>query len=272
MSRWFRRDPSAGPVRLMLAAMVTALLVLLAGQARADSLQEEFGEADAAYSMKKYDQAIAGYERIIKTHGYSPAVLYNLGNSYFHTDQWGKAILNYERALLLSPDDPDIKANLQAAQQRAGIETAEPKWWQQVLDWMTPNQWAWLATTLLFLWAALALVYWFAPGPVAVKWWRLAICLVLAAFGLTAACAGMAAMKRHYAVVVAKDAKVLQSPWAKAKEVASLPEGQRIAVDKIDKQYQQYVRVRYDKRQLGWVSRSEVEAVQPGLWTTPQEE
>ncbi|MEM1058224.1 MAG: tetratricopeptide repeat protein [Verrucomicrobiota bacterium] len=265
---------SAGVVgcrSLKTVVFVVALFGAMAGpNAGAETVAEEFGKANAAYSAAQYDQAISGYERMIQVHGYDPAVLYNLGNAYLQTEQLGRAILNYERSLMLAPNDPDVVANLQYARGLAGLEVPTPQWWQRLMASMTPNQWAWSASVLLFLWAGAALVYWFKPGPMPVKWWRLALAMLVMGFFLCAAFAGMAAMERPYAVVTAKDAAVLQSPFAKAKQVASLPEGETIAVDKIDKQYQQYVRVRYDKRSLGWVSREQVEAIQPDLWSAPE--
>src|ERR1700719_4791679 len=44
--------------------------------------------------------------------GYSATALYNLGNAYMRQGKPGMAVLNYERANLLSPNDPDIDANL----------------------------------------------------------------------------------------------------------------------------------------------------------------
>src|SRR6202161_2860169 len=43
---------------------------------------------------------------------YSADGLYNLANSYARAGKPGLAVLNYERAALLAPDDPDINANL----------------------------------------------------------------------------------------------------------------------------------------------------------------
>ena len=44
--------------------------------------------------------------------GYSADGLYNLANSYARAGKPGLAVLNYERADLLKPNDPDIEANL----------------------------------------------------------------------------------------------------------------------------------------------------------------
>src|SRR5271154_658018 len=44
--------------------------------------------------------------------GYSASALYNLANSFARAGKPGLAVLNYERARLLDPKDPDIEANL----------------------------------------------------------------------------------------------------------------------------------------------------------------
>lgn len=53
--------------------------------------------------------------------GYSAAGLYNLGNAYARTGKPGLAVLNYERARLLDPNDPDIEANLRHVRESAGL-------------------------------------------------------------------------------------------------------------------------------------------------------
>jgi hypothetical protein len=44
--------------------------------------------------------------------GYSAADLYNAANAYARAGKPGMAVLHYERARLLAPNDPDIEANL----------------------------------------------------------------------------------------------------------------------------------------------------------------
>src|SRR6202011_968808 len=56
--------------------------------------------------------------------GYSAANLYNLANSYARQGKLGMAVLNYERASLLSPNDPDVEANLRYV--RAASHVPEP--------------------------------------------------------------------------------------------------------------------------------------------------
>jgi hypothetical protein len=53
--------------------------------------------------------------------GYSAPALYNLANAYARTGKPGLAVLNYERARLLDPNDPDIDANLRHVRETAGL-------------------------------------------------------------------------------------------------------------------------------------------------------
>ena len=68
-------------------------------------------EADVAYTKEDYITAIELYEGILENNGESAAIYYNLGNSYYKAGKIAQAILNYERALLLSPADADIRFN-----------------------------------------------------------------------------------------------------------------------------------------------------------------
>ena len=69
-------------------------------------------EGDSAYIRNDYASAIQIYENLLKK-GEAAEVYYNLGNSYYKADDIARAILNYERALLLEPGNADIRANLE---------------------------------------------------------------------------------------------------------------------------------------------------------------
>ena len=60
--------------------------------------------------------------------GYSAAGLYNLANSYARAGKPGMAVLNYERARLLAPNDSDIDTNLRYVRElgATGDRTTRP--------------------------------------------------------------------------------------------------------------------------------------------------
>jgi tetratricopeptide (TPR) repeat protein len=74
-----------------------------------------FEQANRFYEQMAYDSAACYYEKIVESGTSSSAVHYNLGNAYFRQDKIGLAMLHYEKALRLAPNDEDIKANISFA-------------------------------------------------------------------------------------------------------------------------------------------------------------
>lgn len=74
-------------------------------------------KANAFYTTEEYQQAISLYEQILSTGEESAKLYFNLGNAYYKAGNINLAILNYERAKLLAPQDEDIDFNLQIANQ-----------------------------------------------------------------------------------------------------------------------------------------------------------
>ena len=61
---------------------------------------------------------------------YSAAALYNAGNAYARAGKPALAVLEYERARLLAPHDPDLQANLRAVWDKAGVAGQTRSWFE----------------------------------------------------------------------------------------------------------------------------------------------
>lgn len=72
-----------------------------------------FDKANSLFTESKYEESITSYNEIINTGVESAKLYYNLGNAYYKSGNLPRAILNYERALLLAPHDKDIRYNLE---------------------------------------------------------------------------------------------------------------------------------------------------------------
>ena len=84
----------------------------------ATSFAQSKSEADSLYIKEKYEEAAKMYEKILSTQGEAAEIYYNLGNCYYKLENVPYSILNYERALMLSPGDGDIRTNLALARAR----------------------------------------------------------------------------------------------------------------------------------------------------------
>ena len=94
--------------------LATALVVFLATSTFAQG-DVDFAKANQEFAQGHFKEAITGYEGLVRAGQWSANIFYDLGNAYFRTGNFGRAILNYERALALDRHHPEATANLQIA-------------------------------------------------------------------------------------------------------------------------------------------------------------
>lgn len=131
-------------------------LLLTQGAFAADSTATTFAKAVQAQENSQYPKAIELYEQILETEMLSPALYNNLGLAYYNNKQLGWAIVQFERALKLAPEQADAKHNLKAAQQRIEdtYQASEAlffvQWWNQIVSSLNSMSWAILFLALIF--------------------------------------------------------------------------------------------------------------------------
>lgn len=80
--------------------------------------QTGFETGNDLYQKGKYQEALNAYESVVNNHKQSAELFYNLGNCYYKLNKVAPAIYNYEKALVLKPNDGDVLNNLKFAQKR----------------------------------------------------------------------------------------------------------------------------------------------------------
>jgi tetratricopeptide (TPR) repeat protein len=131
--------------KLLLIYILLRVAPILVGASGQESIWQS---ANQSYSAGNYAEAANQYELIINS-GYESSELYfNLGNAYFKQDQIPSAILYYEKARKLDPNDENIKFNLELANSRI-VDKMEPlpefflrSWWKGARDIFSSNRWA----------------------------------------------------------------------------------------------------------------------------------
>lgn len=126
-------------------------------------------QADSAYMNDNFVQARDLYLQAQKQGGTSPALFYNLGNTYYRMGDLGRAILYYERALRLDPTFADARDNLQFVQSKITDKQIDDgsvmtNIWHTVVGWNSADGWAWVAIILFAVFLACVAVYVFAQA------------------------------------------------------------------------------------------------------------
>lgn len=97
----------------MKKTIVIFISLFLAGVLNAQDIDTLMVKANNLFVQNNFQEAIDTYELILDNGYESSDLYYNLGNAYYKQNIIAKAILNYERALLLDPNNADIKYNLE---------------------------------------------------------------------------------------------------------------------------------------------------------------
>jgi len=106
--------------------IIAALAVFCAGIAAEGTPLERIKQAETAYNNNQYDQAIQRYSELLSKWPGNPKVLYNLGNCYFKTEQWGHALAYYLKAQKFGPRMPKLETNIKQLRERIKMDETEP--------------------------------------------------------------------------------------------------------------------------------------------------
>jgi hypothetical protein len=186
---------------------------------------------------------------------YSADGLYNQGNSYARAGKPGLAVLNYERAELLAPGDPDIRANLEYVRASAHVAAEPDSGFARVAQFVNPTLAAWLGVVGIALIGAALLV------KIRVRSVRVGgMILGVALIGLAVGNAMSLWPRMHDAVVLVNQTPARVSPVPMGDTAFVLAEAETVA---ITAQYQDFILIRTRDGKSGWVARANIGAVVP---------
>ena len=247
------------------AAKATVLLLLLFLPLSGHAVTK--AEADSAYVRGQYQQAIKDYEMLLKQ-GASADLYYNLGNAYYRSENITRAVLNYERALLLSPGDRDIRFNLQIARAKT-IDKIVPEsemffftWYRSLVNLMSVDAWAWTALIALALLIVLLLVYLFSER----IWLRkigffggFVLLILFALSNLFAWQQKQDLLFRKGAIVISPSVTVKSTPAKNGTDLFILHEGTKVSIT--DGTMKGWMGIRIADGKEGWIESNMIEEI-----------
>ena len=224
-------------------------------------------EGDSAYMKNDYASAIQIYEALLNR-GEAADIYYNLGNSYYKAGDIAKAILNYERALLLQPGNGDIRANLEIARSKT-VDKVEPvpeiffvSWTKSLINSMSVDSWAVCGVVCFILLIVSLYLFIFSKQIVLKKAGFISGIVFLAVTILANVFANQQKdelTKRNSASVINPSVTVRSTPSESGTSLFILHEGHKVGVK--DGSMKDWKEIRLEDGKVGWVPASAIEII-----------
>ena len=247
---------------------LSILIAFLIGLVQFTSATVSKAEADKDYQENKFADAIEKYEAILSSEGESAAIYYNLGNSYYKNKNIAKAVLNYERALLMNPGDADIRFNLDMARSKTVDQitpTAEVfivTWYKSLVNTMSERSWSFIGIFSFILCLITLSFYIFGKQ----LWLRktgfvAAIVMLVITIGSNVF-AGQQKdelVNRTGAIIMEPSVAVKSTPNESGTDLFVLHEGTKVYID--DNSMKEWKEIRLEDGNVGWVKASSIEVI-----------
>jgi tetratricopeptide (TPR) repeat protein len=251
----------------MIKSLLYSLVVLVSSPAIAETPEQFFDQGNQAYQSGKFAEAIQKYEAILQSGNMSGELYYNLGNSYYKSGDLARAVLYYERALKLTPNDDDLRHNLQLANLNI-VDRIEPTprlflwdWWDAIKSSFSLNSITWLSYEFFVL-MILSIVGILFAGSYAIR--RISLFAGMASFVLL--CVSLtifvgklnAINDRNTAIVIAHIATIKNSPDTKSSDAFVLHSGVKVSItDRV----KEWFKIRLADGKVGWMEQKAAEII-----------
>ena len=131
---------------------------------------ELFKKGNEAFVADDFEASITYYGQVLASGFESAEVYFNTGNAYFKAGDLPNAILYFERAKKLDPDNEDILANLEIANLKT-VDKVESKpeipltsWWTGFLNQNLIDEWAVKSIYIAFIGLGFMLIFLFTSS------------------------------------------------------------------------------------------------------------
>lgn len=248
-------------ILIVLAFQVVATNLLAINS---DSLIQS---ANSVYNQGLYDSAINTYNKVLKSGVESGELYYNLGNAYYKNNDVASAILYYEKAAKLLPNDKDIKYNLSIANSMIVDkidkvpELFYKKWWNYFYNVLGVNAWTIFAIiSFALLTAAIGLFVISRTRNYRKLWFYFGLLLlIITIFATTLASQKYyLSLNHNEAIVTTSSLTVKSSPTQNSVDLFVIHEGTKVKIiDRIN----DWAEIKIQNGSVGWLPESSIKEI-----------
>ncbi|WP_111684697.1 tetratricopeptide repeat protein [Winogradskyella tangerina] len=246
---------------------VIVILVFCLGLVSFSQNDQRFDQANAMYNDGKYAEAIEQYEAILESGVHSAELYFNLGNANYKLNNIAPSVYYYEKALLLNPNDDDIKNNLAYAQNMTidAIDNVPQVGFARIINnvvnTFAADTWAKMAIAGIIVFVLLFLMYHFAQATS-----RKRLAFIISVVSLFFGCFAVAMAfqkesldkKDNPAIVFAQESRVKSEANKISEEVFRLHEGTKVQVLE---SYEDWKKIQLSDKSTGWIPAEDIKII-----------
>lgn len=215
-----------------------------------------FEKANTLYQQKEYSAAVAMYDSIVNEGFAHAETYYNLGNAHFRLGNLGMAILNYEKALKMNPDDEDAQHNLALANKQVIDEfnvlptPAMQRIFGDISSVFSSSVWAYFGIGFFVLMALFASIFLYVKRQ-SIFIVLLIITLALGAFAEFMAFGKNQLEQQQFAILTEANSYVKSAPADAAEDLFILHEGTKV---KVLDAFGEWMKIKLPDGKIGWIN------------------
>ncbi|PWA06882.1 tetratricopeptide repeat protein [Flavobacterium psychrotolerans] len=229
--------------------------------------QNGFEKGNALYQNGNYKDAITAYESVLNANKQSAELYFNLGNCYYKLNKVAPTIYNYEKALVLNPNDNEIQNNLKFARKLQIDEIKEvpqvgfAKLIRDFTGIFHYNSWAWISVSLAILFLLFFVGYYFSQTTVSKRIFFFGMFFLV--FLILISVLAALFEKSHYenerpAIVFAEIVSVKSEPKSSSSDVLVLHEGTKVFVLEV---LDNWKKIQLTDGTEGWIANNAIKEV-----------
>ncbi|PLW99836.1 MAG: hypothetical protein C0594_16510 [Marinilabiliales bacterium] len=231
---------------------------------QAGNSQIALDSAKINYDKGNYEIAAKYYQELIDSGYVASELYYNMGNVMYKLNNIPAAILNYERALLMNPNDEEIQFNLKMANQYV-IDNVEKipelfvsTWFSDFLNNLSFDAWAKYSVILFIVFLILLSIYFFSRIVTLKKfsfWMGILSLLFSVLFFYFASIQFDETMEQNAAIVFTPSVTVKGSPDESGTDLFQVHEGLKVYVqDEVG----EWVEIKIADGNVGWIKEGDI--------------
>ncbi len=253
--------------RYILSIILLLSTIVATADSKTHTVKTLWDKAATQFAEQQYTDAIATYQEIVKLHGTSAALCYNIGNCYFKQGDLAEAILFYYRADRLDPNNENIEYNLEVAKGLTLNKIAEQpefvlfSWLKGVANGLSTNGWAIISVIAFSVMMAMVVLFIISKRSNIRKITFTAGVFTLVLAIVSIICSSYIKhqlLRTDEGVIMESSVPVKSSPDSDGKDLFILGEGIKVT---IEEQLGSWSNITISSGESGWVESSNISVI-----------